>query len=278
MGLKKFLNSFELKALEIIRPIEVAHGCRFHAKVKLGDVLEIRGSGLEDDHFHYASRAHFDFIVVQDNRVCFAIELDGPGHYRSHTTPERDKKKNYICRHFDFELLRIDLGYLNEVRDSHVLPILLQNHLIRNYSKQSRKHKSASQRLTNAWNENQSSAARYSLEQHAQVYETIGIYSTETTRTFERNENDFVYVAKVLQVGENRYCVGQSSAHPSKIFGMNQRKLAESLATIELRRKVSQYEQGVQPGKSFRQVELIRSVYAAPKKFPDIRKLVLESY
>ena len=59
---------------------------------------------------------------------------------------------------------------------------------------------------------------------------------------------------------------------------MNEKELAESLATIELSRKVSQYEQGVQPGKSSHEVEHLRSVYAESEMFPEIRKLVLESY
>lgn len=265
--------------MEIIAPIEAAHGCRLHAKVKLSDVLEPRGSGLEDDYFDYAARAHFDFIVVQDNQVCFAIELDGPGHFWSHTTTDRDKMKNHICKHFDFELIRIDLGYLNEVGDSHVLPILLQNHLIGNYSgHKQRKHKFKRQRLTISLNENDFAVERDVTEQHAQVSETIISNYNSHISTFKRTEDDFVYIAKVLQVDVNRFCVGQSSAHPSKIFGMNEKKLADDLAKIELRKKVSQYKKGMQVGMSFREKELLRSAYEAPKLFPDIRRLVLESY
>ncbi len=271
MGLNQFLNSCELKAFEIMQPFELSYCCRFFPKVKLGDVLEIRGSGIEDEHFDYAAKAHFDFIVVQDNQVLFAIELDGPDHYRSYTTPQRDKKKNYICQHFKFELLRIDLGYLNEVNDQHVLPLLLQNYL-NSYNPERQL-----QSLESPCFE-YDSLATHMLEQHAQtVNETFGKYKIKTS-TFQTMENGFCYVAKVLEVDKKQYCIGQGSAHPSKILGSNAESLADSLSLIELGRKVSLYEQKKLAAKSLREVESLRSSYAAPEIFPEVRKIVLESY
>lgn len=271
-----FLNTCELKVIEIVQPIEVAYACRFYAKVKLGDILELNGSGLTQEHFNYATRAHFDFVVVQNNKVCFAIELDGPGHYSDDTASaaNRDKKKNHVCKHFGFELIRIDLGYLNEIGDSHALPILLQNHLRSSEAGPGFSQKSKNDKSKFSCRETDSAADQNLLKQGALISESFSDYNTKLS-TIETKDDKFVYVAKMLQVDENRYCVGQSSAHSSKVFGTNDKELASALAAIELDKKVSQYNLGQQPGMSLQEVELLRALYEQPKHSHEIREQVL---
>ncbi|MBS2004620.1 MAG: DUF2726 domain-containing protein [Cyanobacteria bacterium SZAS LIN-5] len=276
MGHNQFLNSFELQAFEMMQPVGRKHNCHFFPKVKLGDVLELRRSGLEDQCFDYAARAHFDFVAVQDNRKIFAIELDGPGHYSNDTTPDRDAKKNNICAHFDFDLVRIDLGYLNDVNGSHVLQLRLHDYFNRNNPKYKSKLNSGGScnYLNSEWELSEPSGRG---ELQTQVHETTSKYRSQR-EVLRHSENDFEYVALVLQVEEERYCVGQGSAHPSRIFGLNAEEIAARNALIELERRVSQYEQGKQPAKSSFYVQALRSAYGAPETYPSVRKIVIESY
>jgi Protein of unknown function (DUF2726) len=244
--MSEFLNSCELSAFNIMQPFVQLHGCQLFPKVKLGDVIQFRRSGIEKEHFEYASKAHFDFIVVKDNQVLFAIEIDGPNHYKNDTAPLRDELKKNLCQRKNLELLRIDLGYLNEVNDQHVLPLLLHNYFVRQNTKQI----SGKPRVGTACFENDSPATTM-LEQHS---------------------------ARVLQVEEGRYCIGQGSAHPSGILGTDAKKLADVLSIIELGRQVDLYQQNKKTAKPLREVELLRSVYSATEIFPEVRRYALESY
>ncbi|HEY9731927.1 MAG TPA: DUF2726 domain-containing protein [Drouetiella sp.] len=271
--MSEFLNSCELSAFNIMQPFVQLHGCQLFPKVKLGDVIQFRRSGIEKEHFEYASKAHFDFIVVKDNQVLFAIEIDGPNHYKNDTAPLRDELKKNLCQRKNLELLRIDLGYLNEVNDQHVLPLLLHNYFVRQNTKQI----SGKPRVGTACFENDSPATTM-LEQHAQtVNEKIAKYKTKTSN-FETVENGISYSARVLQVEEGRYCIGQGSAHPSGILGTDAKKLADVLSIIELGRQVDLYQQNKKTAKPLREVELLRSVYSATEIFPEVRRYALESY
>lgn len=83
-----------------------------HIKIRLADVLEIDGSGIEDSLFGYALKAHFDFLICSDDHApLFAVEFDGP----SHLEPKQralDAKKDVLCARFDLPLLRINTNHL----------------------------------------------------------------------------------------------------------------------------------------------------------------------
>lgn len=93
------------------------HSARVLPKVRVGDVLEIRGSGITDDEFAYARGAHFDFVIARGEHAmpCFAVEFDGPHHDTDLPTIFRDAKKDSICAKLDFPLLRVDAPYLKQV-------------------------------------------------------------------------------------------------------------------------------------------------------------------
>lgn len=273
-----FLNSSESKAFDIMQPFGIEHNCRIFAKVKLADILEIRGSGLDDEHFAYASRAHFDFIIVKDNAVKFAIELDGPRHYQTDGTRHRDHMKHFICRYFDFELLRIDLGYLNETRNSHVLPILLQNYFQQENSTHNRKDKFQLENFNPHSDESEFSAEPHPLEQNDQVRQRVGKYKFKP-RELHTVEGEFHYVAKIQQVDNDLHCIGLGSAHSSKILGTDVQRLADLLADIDLEIKISSHEKGGEVAQTSDKVEKVRKAYTGPvNDFPSVRKLVVESY
>jgi hypothetical protein len=75
------------------------HGVRPHAKVRVADALDISRSGLSDDEYSYALKAHFDFVVAseEDRKPHFAVEFDGPYHDNDPKAIARDAMKDSIC-------------------------------------------------------------------------------------------------------------------------------------------------------------------------------------
>jgi hypothetical protein len=71
-------------------------------KIRIADVAEIQNSGISADLYSYALRAHFDVLLVRDNRAALAIEFDGPGH-----EPDNDARKNALCDRFRIPLVRV---------------------------------------------------------------------------------------------------------------------------------------------------------------------------
>ena len=63
-------------------------------------MLPIERSGIEREHYDYALRAHFDFVVSDSNHgPLFAVEFDGPSH-DDEEQKARDAKKDWLARHF----------------------------------------------------------------------------------------------------------------------------------------------------------------------------------
>lgn len=279
MSRNKFLNSCEQEAYDILSPFEIAYGFKLFPKVKLGDVLEIRSSDLDDEHFQYGSRAHFDFVVVQDNRVRFAIEVDGPNHFNNDETTHRDRKKNYICEYLGFELLRVDFGYLNEVDGYRILPYLLQDYLEHHNPENKLTARDHKRFWTAPFDVSKISAERlkYLKEITATVHEKLCKYDAEIS-TLHAEEENFQYAAKYIEVGQKQFCIGQGSARPSKVWGENAKQLADCLSLIELDRRVKLFEQKKQRANSVSDIERIRTAYKAQGSSPNLRRLVVKSY
>jgi Protein of unknown function (DUF2726) len=84
-------------------------------KIGLKDVLVIEGSGLNDEMYHYALMAHFDFVVYDAEEMpCFVVEYDGPQHATNEQQRERDRKKDALCDAFGLPILRIDRKFLED--------------------------------------------------------------------------------------------------------------------------------------------------------------------
>lgn len=276
---KRFLNSCEQQVYNILSPFEFVYCFKVFPKVKLADVLEIRGSGLDAVHYEYAKMAHFDFVVVQDNFVKLAIEIDGPDHFLDEDTSLRDLKKNSICKHFGFELLRIDSGYLNEVGGYFILSFLLQDYLSRHNPENKRNSRASKQMFASIKDGGVKSCGRLrDLEVDSiSVCERFRRIDAEIS-SITAEENGFFYAAKILKVGDNEFCVGQGSAHPSSVISADAKQLADCLSLVELGRKVKLYEQNRLPAKSDSYVARIQSTYDASAGYPQVRRLVVRSY
>lgn len=52
----------------------------------LKDAVDLNNSGLSDERYSYAMRAHLDFVVTErpSSRILFAVEYDGAGALHRH--------------------------------------------------------------------------------------------------------------------------------------------------------------------------------------------------
>jgi len=112
MMLKRLLNLPESVTDQWLREVCDDFNAKVYAKVRVADVLPIENSGIDNDQYRYALKAHFDFVVTgSEDQPLFAVEFDGS----SHSSPEvqrRDQIKNSLCDRFALSLLRINRKYL----------------------------------------------------------------------------------------------------------------------------------------------------------------------
>ncbi|MCZ7537875.1 MAG: DUF2726 domain-containing protein [Acidimicrobiia bacterium] len=107
------LSRAELRADPQLREIAGRSGWTVCPHVKLSDVIDEPPEGVDTATWSYATRAHFDFLVVdEDTRPVFAVEIDG----LSHADPEaqkRDRMKDRLVEASGFELLRVGVENLD---------------------------------------------------------------------------------------------------------------------------------------------------------------------
>jgi hypothetical protein len=86
---------------------------RPHAKVRLGDVVDFNHSGISNEDFHYATRAHLDFVITQgdQSQPVLGVELDGAAH-RDMGRQRQDRLKDSLCELAGLPLLRLDTSTL----------------------------------------------------------------------------------------------------------------------------------------------------------------------
>ncbi|WKZ78768.1 MAG: DUF2726 domain-containing protein [Candidatus Kapaibacterium sp.] len=111
---KRLLNRSEEVTFEALSRVCQAHGARVSAKVRVADIFPLEGSGISADHFSYALKSHFDFVITNnDHQPLFSVEFDGPLHDLSQKQKDRDRLKSDLCSHFEYSLLRINSRYLS---------------------------------------------------------------------------------------------------------------------------------------------------------------------
>lgn len=110
--LKRIVNRQEERTLREIQEISRKYEYNLYTKIRLADVLNIEGSGIESDYYSFSLKSHFDFLVCDMRQYpLFAIEFDGPTH-QEHRQTLRDQKKNTLCERFNLPLLRIKNNHL----------------------------------------------------------------------------------------------------------------------------------------------------------------------
>jgi hypothetical protein len=110
------VNRYESLTDAELRRVADEYGARVCPKVRVADALDINNSGLSSDEFAYALKAHFDFVVVDDQeRVAFAVEFDGPHHDVDPDARRRDRLKSAVCKQLNMPLLRFNDQHLEPV-------------------------------------------------------------------------------------------------------------------------------------------------------------------
>ncbi len=111
------MNPAERRVLDQLRDLTNLRGAEVWCKVGLKDAVELDNSGITDEQYSYAMRAHLDFVVAErsSSRILFAVEYDGSEHFTDENTIQRDRKKSDVCRALGFDLLRITKCQLEAV-------------------------------------------------------------------------------------------------------------------------------------------------------------------
>ncbi len=108
MPLKRIFNTGESATFRIAQQVAQALEVEVHAKLRVADAIHIERSGISNEEYSYALKAHFDVLVVRDNLPVLAIEFDGAGHDR-----KKDHLKNRLCDRFELPLVRIEMVHIN---------------------------------------------------------------------------------------------------------------------------------------------------------------------
>ena len=105
--LKIIQAPYEAETHRILDEVASKNGAQVWPKVRVADVLELRNSGISNEEYSYALKAHFDFTVTdEDSLAQFSVEFDGRSHNTDPDTVRRDSLKNAICEQLSFPLLR----------------------------------------------------------------------------------------------------------------------------------------------------------------------------
>jgi hypothetical protein len=105
---KLLVNDYEKLADELLVKAVAPYGARVCPKVGLKDIVYISNSGISDEEFSYALKAHIDFCVVsRDNYIEFGLEIDERQHIEDTKTIAKDRLKNSLCAKLGFPLIRI---------------------------------------------------------------------------------------------------------------------------------------------------------------------------
>ncbi len=97
---------------------------RVHREVAVSDVLDMDSASRD---LFYTDQ--FDFVVCEregrgTELPVLAIELDGKEHFEDVVIQERDRRKQQLCRKYDFELIRVDNSYAR--RYNYMKEILIE--------------------------------------------------------------------------------------------------------------------------------------------------------
>lgn len=109
----RLLNKHEELTFEKLQE-SISNEAKVFSKVRLADVFPIIGSGINDQLYSYSLKAHFDFLIVDNNFYpLFAVEFDGKQHKSNIKQIENDSFKNTLCEKFQLPLLRINSKYID---------------------------------------------------------------------------------------------------------------------------------------------------------------------
>jgi hypothetical protein len=121
------VNKYEEIVHTTLKAVTAQFNAKVYPKVRVADALEIKSSGLTNDEYSYALKAHFDFVIVrEDETAIFAVEFDGSQHETDADAIRRDRLKNSICNKLKMPILRITQGYLAQLGPLSILSWIIE--------------------------------------------------------------------------------------------------------------------------------------------------------
>jgi hypothetical protein len=112
--MNSFLNRYETVTYDKLRAVADKVGAHVFSKVRLADVIPVNKSGISNEEFSYALKAHVDFLVTDANQIPqFCVEFDGPSH-QDPVQVRRDEIKNMLFDKFDMPYVRVNGRYLDD--------------------------------------------------------------------------------------------------------------------------------------------------------------------
>ncbi|MGA9755006.1 MAG: DUF2726 domain-containing protein [Desulfobaccales bacterium] len=125
---KKLFNPHEKACYINLTKIGIHFDVNVQNKMRIADVFNIKSSGLSPEEFTYALKAHFDFVIYDNEDLpLFGIELDGSLHEKDNSVINNDILKNNICERFSFPLLRINADFVTKkIKDLSLLSWIIE--------------------------------------------------------------------------------------------------------------------------------------------------------
>jgi hypothetical protein len=80
--LKRIFTTGESATFRIAQQVASAREVEVHAKLRVADAILIDRSGISNEEYDYALKAHFDVLMVRNNLPILAIEGPDPGLFR----------------------------------------------------------------------------------------------------------------------------------------------------------------------------------------------------
>lgn len=113
---KIIVNDYEESTELALNRVAKKQNARVFSKIRVADAIDINDSGLSNEVYSYALKAHFDFVFTDSSSIAlFAVEFDENHHFTDPKTIHRDKLKKRVCENLGLPLLRIDKAYLSRV-------------------------------------------------------------------------------------------------------------------------------------------------------------------
>jgi very-short-patch-repair endonuclease len=275
------VNLHETAADRQLREVAAQNGATVFTKVRLGDVLDLRSSGLSSTEFAYATRAHLDFVVCDaDSSVPhFAVEMDGAGHDQP-AQRARDRMKDDVCNRLGLEVLRVDGRALHRFGEYRLLGYLVEIWF-----------------LARAWDE---AEARGDLGPYADfdphsfislddggklrfTYNVSGEARARMHRAYDdgliphpapeeisSNDDDGYAVAyAVMPTKDGRYLIAEARLRSYRFsVGLPPRDIAGDLALLDLDRQLDAYLRGEAVAVSADRLAAVREATVCPPEEP----------
>ncbi|MBK9259024.1 MAG: hypothetical protein IPM54_04240 [Polyangiaceae bacterium] len=130
-NLKKLLNHTDEVATFGLSAATKKVGATVLVKVKAQDALRLEGAGLSPDIVQFGSRAVFDFVAIDHERVpLFVVQFESTSHMTD-LPSAKEQHENELCRKLLLPLVRLHALHLSKKHlSSDIAGMLLETFLI----------------------------------------------------------------------------------------------------------------------------------------------------